>query len=168
MIGSTQITNTQILTFMVVLVFSSCIKLFSRKVLFIKTKKTIEIVTNVIKKRFMVKPHIRVTYRWHTSTYEYIQMTCKYIRMTYEWYTNDIRVHTSGIRVKYEWHTSTYEWYTDDIQVHTDGIKVHMSDIRMTYVCIREAYGWHTSTYEWHTDGMRGTHEWDTNDKRVT
>ena len=59
-------------------------------------------------------------------------------KTTDEWHTNDIRVHTSGIRMTYEWHTSTYEWHTSDMQAHT-------SDIRMTYEYIRVTYGWHTS-----------------------
>ena len=61
-------------------------------------------------------------------------------KTTYEWHTDNIRVHTSDIRmtheyirVTYGWYTSTYEWHTDDIQVHT-------SDIRM-------AYEWHAGTY---------------------
>ena len=52
--------------------------------------------------------YIRVTYGWHTSTYE--------------WLKDDIRVHMSKIRM----HTITYEWHRDDIPVHTN-------DIRMTY-----------------------------------
>ena len=96
----------------------------------------------------------------------------------YEWYTDDRRVHTSGIRMTHEYipvtygrHTSRYEWHTDDIQVHTRDIPlhsstyewhmndrlVHTSDIRMVYEYIRviqgchtSTYGWHTSTYGWH------------------
>ena len=70
---------------------------------------------------FMVKPHtsdirmiyeyIRVTYGWHTSTYERhtddirvhtsdIRLTYEYIRMTYGWH--------EYIRLTYGWHTSTY------------------------------------------------------------
>ena len=84
--------------------------------------------------QFMVKPQtsdigmtqecIRVTYEWHTSTYES--------------HTDDIRVYTSHIRMTYKWHTSdirmTYDWHTDDIRAHT-------SDIRMTFE-------WYTSTYD--------------------
>ena len=62
-------------------------------------------------------------------------------KTTYEWHTDDMRLHTSDIRmtceyirVTYGWHTSTYEWYKDDIRVHT-------SDIRMKYE-------WYTSTYD--------------------
>ena len=78
-------------------------------------------------------------------------------KTTDEWHTNDIRVHTSGIRMTYEWHTSTYEWHTSDMQAHT-------SDIRMTYEYIQVTYGWYRSTYEWHTDDIR-VH---TSDIRVT
>ena len=73
-------------------------------------------------------------------------------KTTYKWHTDDIRVHTSGIWVTYEWHTSTYEWHTNDVRVHT-------SDFRMTYEYIRVTYGWHMSTYEWDTNNMRITWE---------
>ena len=95
------------------------------------------------------------------------------IRMTtsaYEWHTDDIGVHTSDIRMTYEyiwvtyrWHSSTYEWHTDDMQV-------------------RKTHGWHTSTYDWHTDDIRVyrsdirmtceyirvTYEWHASDIRMT
>ena len=63
-------------------------------------------------------------------------------------HTSDIRMTYEYIRVTYGRHASAYEWHTDDIRVHT-------SDIRMTYEYIRVTYGWHTSTYEWHTDDIR-------------
>ena len=49
----------------------------------------------------------------------------------------DIRLHTSDIRMTYEWHTDdirvTYGWYTSTYGWHTDNIRVHTSDIRMTW-----------------------------------
>ena len=52
-------------------------------------------------------------------------------KITDAWQTNDIRVHTSDIRVTYKyirvtsgWHTSSYEWYTDDIRVHTSDMRI--------------------------------------------
>ena len=86
---------------------------------------------------FMVKPqatyeYIRVTYKW--MTYEYIRVTYGWHTSTYEWQMNDIRVHTSDIRMTYEWDTSdirmtnewhtsdirmTFEWYTNDIGIHS-------------------------------------------------
>ena len=98
--------------------------------------------------RFMVKPHtsdirmtyehIRVTYGWHTSTYEChmddirvhmndISMTYEYMRVTYGWHAST-----------YEWHTSTYEWNTNDTRVYT-------SDIRVTYGRHRELPGFSNS-----------------------
>ena len=74
--------------------------------------------------RFMVKPqatyeYIRVTYKW--MTYEYIRVTYGWHTSTYEWQMNDIRVHTSDIRMTYEWDTSdirmTNEWHTSDIRM---------------------------------------------------
>ena len=52
-------------------------------------------------------------------------------KTTYEWHTDDIRIHTSDIRMTYEYIPVTYGWH----------IRVHTSDIRMT--C------------DWHTDDMQ-------------
>ena len=56
-----------------------------------------------------------------------------------------VKLHTSDIRMTYEyiwvtygWHTSTYEWHTDDIRVHTN-------DIRMACKYIRVTYKWHAN-----------------------
>ena len=82
-------------------------------------------------------------------------------KTTYEWHTDDMRVHTSNIRISYEyirvtygWHTSTYEcigvtygWHTGTYEWNTDGIRVHTSDIWMTYGYIRLTYEWHMSSY---------------------
>ena len=94
-------------------------------------------------------------------------------KATYEWQTNDIRVHTSDIRmayrhirVTYEWHTSVYEWHTSDIRMTWEYIRVHISDIQMTYEYMRVTYGWHPCTYEWHTRDMEMTYEWHTDDMR--
>ena len=88
--------------------------------------------------RFMVKP-------W-TSDIRVTTITC-------ECHTGDIQVHTSGVRVKYEyiwltcgWHTSTYDWQT--------------GDIRVTYEYIQVTYGWHTITYKWHTNDILVTYEY--------
>ena len=69
-------------------------------------------------------------------------------KTTYEWHTDVIWVHTSDIRMTYEyirvtygWHTGTYEWHTDDIQIHT-------TDILMKYK-------WHTCTYDLHSNDIR-------------
>ena len=65
------------------------------------------------------------------------------------WHTDDIRVHTSDIRMAYDytddWHTNrsdirhievTYKWHMSDIRVHTIDIwmkyKFHVNDLRMT------------------------------------
>ena len=44
---------------------------------------------------------------------------------TYQWHMDDIKAHTSDIRMTYEYIRVTYEWHTSDIQVHP-------SDIQMT------------------------------------
>ena len=54
-------------------------------------------------------------------------------KTTYKWHTDDIQVHTSDIRLTYEWRTSTYKWLSDDIRVNT-------SHIRMTYEYVRVTY----------------------------
>ena len=76
------------------------------------------------------------------------QMKTVHGKTTYEWHTDDIPVHTSDIRMTYEWHASTYEWHADDI-------RVHRSNIQMTYEYIRVTNEWHTSAYEWHMDDIR-------------
>ena len=65
-------------------------------------------------------------------------------KTTYEWHTDEIRVHTSDIRMIYE----SDDWHMDEIRVHT-------SDIRMTNDYIQVIYGWHTSKCEWHMDDIR-------------
>ena len=64
-----------------------------------------------------------------------------YGKTTCEWHTDDIRVHTSEVRMTYEYIQVTYGWHT--------------SDVRMTYKYIRATYGHHTGIYEWHTDDIR-------------
>ena len=88
-------------------------------------------------------------------------------KTTDEWNTDDIRVHTSGIRVTYD---SLYEWHTGDIQVHasdirmtyeyiirvhTENIRVRTSDIRITYEYKWVAYEWCTSDIQVHTIDIR-------------
>ena len=62
----------------------------------------------------MTTEYIRVTYGWHTSTYE--------------WHTDDIRL----LRVTYGWNTSAYDWHTNDIRVYIDKIWAHTNDMQMT------------------------------------
>ena len=69
------------------------------------------------------KSHIRVTYGWHTKTYE--------------WRTDDIRVHGSNIRITYEYIRVIYGWNTSTCEWHTNGIRVHTSGICMTYRYMR-------------------------------
>ena len=86
---------------------------------------------------FIVKPHtsdirvideyIRVTYGWHTSTYEW---HTDYIRVTYGWHTSTYEWRTiryEYIQVTYVWSTSSYDWHTT------------------TYEYIRVTYEWHNS-----------------------
>ena len=68
---------------------------------------------------------------------------------TDKWHMDDMRVHTSDIRVTYEY-----------IRVTCGYIRVHTNDIRMTYEYIRVAYGWHASTYKWRTDDIQVTYGW--------
>ena len=94
-------------------------------------------------------------------------------KATHEWHSNDIRVHTSDIRMTYEYirvHTADTQVHTSDIRMTYEYILVHTSNIRMIYKYIRVTYGWHMSTYEyiwvtygWHTSA----YEWHTDDIHV-
>ena len=85
-------------------------------------------------------------------------------KTTYEWHADEVRVHTSDIRLTYEYIRVPYRWHTSTIEWHTHDIRVQLSDIRMTYEYIRVTYGWHTSKCEWHTDDIRvHTSEWHPN-----
>ena len=53
-------------------------------------------------------------------------------KSTYEWHTDDILVHTSDIRMTYEYIPVTYRCHTRTYTWHMDYIRVHTSDIRMT------------------------------------
>ena len=64
----------------------------------------------------------RVTYGWHTSTYEW-RMIYKYIQETYEWNTSDIWVHAIDIRITYEQHTSSMQ--ISNIQITCKLYKKH-------------------------------------------
>ena len=61
-----------------------------------------------------------------------------YWRFMVKLHTSDIRMTYEYIWVTYGWHTSTYEWHTDDIRVHTN-------DIRMACKYIRVTYKWHAN-----------------------
>ena len=67
-----------------------------------------------------------MTYEWHTSTYEW------------HWHADDIRV-------TYEWHASTYEWHMDQIQVHTSDIRMTYEYIRVKYGWCASTYEWHAA-----------------------
>ena len=56
-----------------------------------------------------------------------MQITNEYIRMTYGCHTRAYEWHKG-------WHTSTYEWHMNDIRLHTSNIRMicksHMDDMR--------------------------------------
>ena len=57
-------------------------------------------------------------------------------KTTDEWHTDDVRVHTTDIRMTYEW--------------------VHTGDIWITCECMQMTCGWHMITYRWHRDDKPG------------
>ena len=105
-------------TFKIKVWFFGDIKLWSENTCFMKAipcRFMVKLQTSEIR---MTYEYIRVTYSWHTSTYEYIRVTYQYIQGTYGW------------------HTSTYEWHRDNIWIHTSDIRTtyaHTNDIRVTY-----------------------------------
>ena len=63
-------------------------------------------------------------------TYEHLRVTC----------TDDIRSHTTHIRMTYEYtrikqvcHTSTCNSHTDGIRLNASDIRVHKNDKQITY-----------------------------------
>ena len=63
-------------------------------------------------------------------------------KTTDEWHTDDIPVHTSDIRMTYEYIRVTYRWHTSDIPLHTTTCKWHTGDIRVHTADIRMAYAY--------------------------
>ena len=76
----------------------------------------------------------RMPYKWHTdniqvhtSDYKWQVSPCEYIRVTIRWHTTTYELHTNDIRV----HTDNLRAHTSNIRVHTNGRGVTYEYIRL-------------------------------------
>ena len=65
-----------------------------------------------------------------------IRIECK--RMTYKQYNDHMRVHTSNIRMTYEYIRVTCDRHTDDIGIHTNDIRNGMRMTQEIRNCIKD------------------------------
>ena len=120
----------------------------------IKQKWNTAMIWNNIMKTTLVKPEERFIIKQHTND---TQIHTSDMRMTYEWHTSDTRMIYECIWVTYEWRTYeymrlAYEWHTNHIW--------------MAYECLRVTYKWHKNgirvhirlAYKWHMNNIQMTY----------
>ena len=74
-----------------------------------------------------------------------IKLHVFYGKTTYNCHMDDIRLHTSNIRMAHDYIRATYGWHTSTYEWHTDGTRLQTSDIRMAHNYIQKTYGWHAN-----------------------